>query len=96
MPFLRYKKITADALAELGASKDSEKLAALNALRAEMQRTIDLVTAERDEHLSNYTKVSDSYSTSQLTFFLSFVVSSSSSPITFRSASCGKSSTISS
>ena len=45
-------------MAELGARKDSEKSVELAALKADMQKIIDAVSAERDENLSNYTKVS--------------------------------------
>jgi hypothetical protein len=44
-------------LADLGARKDAEKSVELAALKADMQKIIDAVSAERDENLSNYTKV---------------------------------------
>lgn len=44
-------------MADLGARKDGEKSVELAALKADMQKIIDAVSAERDENLINYTKV---------------------------------------
>ena len=53
----RYKVITEEALAALTVQKNDEKVQAVTALRNEMQAIVDKVSSERDEHLSNYTKV---------------------------------------
>jgi hypothetical protein len=78
-------------LAELGARKDFEKSVELAALKADMQMIIDAVSAERDENLNNYTKVSRKFMHRKLFIYARII-----NKFTKRNGSCAKSYTTSS